>query len=552
MFRLTSGSLTKKYNPESDRLEITVDGSGIISNISVNLGKNVDSKNFVLPITSNIDITLKSGTSYVNQDLALIPGASLTINDDAVLEIASGYSVYVYDQDQWGNYAFTQRYYTVPYTVENGTKVIRGDSSLVDAKIDINGRLNVKGSLFTTDGGAALISSKKSGKIQFGSITANSTTYQFDFSKAEKTGELLGHAFYNYDKCYISIPVTCAVLQNGDKSYYTPKSSDAGNLVVYSFDKDQWMPQSEAPISIVVHLKNEYGETYDAVGTSKLFTFPTSSSMSNIWSHFKPIYLWVAEDTGEIFRAGLRVTNTNFSDRTFTAFMGGWITDPMKNETFFYDSTVEGNDPVSDQLYSTLNQEGTEIQTFCFGKNGVLQDSFSGVYTNPKDSQIYLLNAGVVSNYYGLYRDYDAVTSKADYYFFGPDNYAYKSGTYHLSSDKLNGYFTEGSFTFDSNGVLTSFISDTSFSVGEGGSLANSIFTLDGVKAGVGLFTLANDNHVYYAKDDGSIAKNETVYVSKTNGIKDSSGNDIAEGLYWFDGSGYMFDASYQTMQKGA
>lgn len=558
MFRLTDGYLIKQYHGDTDRLSIDVYGSGTFSSVDVKLNVTVSSGKFVLPIASNIDIGIRSQSTTkkseitMNQDFAFLPGSKLTLGENSVLNVYQGTSIYLYNgtigDGQWGQYASAgNSFNSVSFAPTK--KYSRTEKDLKNATFDINGDLKFLSSGSTnsygymTTAGVSVISSKGTGTVQFAQLASATKTYQYNQTQNPDTKK---------DTGFVGIDVVQLTLQNGDGSFYEPVSSDANNTILYYEDK--WMPKASQPTNITVTFVNSFGETYVETGfKSNLFIFPSETTVKNAgWSHYSPIFLWKNTSTGELFEPQTRVTNPNFDGKTFEAFMGGWITNQITNKTYFYEA--KNNFGRVTGLYRTTSQDGNSVETYYFDSKGVFNSTGGHiVFKNAADGETYLIEDGVVKYNFGLYRKYDPTQSNVlEYYYFGESGYAYKSGTYHLSSDKLNGYFTEGSFTFDSNGVLTSFISDTSFSVGEGGSLANSIFTLDGVKAGVGLFTLANDNHVYYAKDDGSIAKNETVYVSKTNGIKDSSGNDIAEGLYWFDGSGYMFDASYQTMQKGA
>ena len=558
MFRLTDGYLIKKYHGDTDRLSVDVYGSGTFSSVDVELNVTVSSGKFVLPITSNIDIGIwsqgsaKKSEITMNQDFAFLPGSKLTLGENTVLNVFQGTSIYLYNgtigDGQWDKYAGAgSSFNSVPFAPTK--KYTRTEKDLKNATFDVNGDLKFLSSGSTnsygymTTAGVSVISSKGTGTVQFAELASATTTYQYNQTQNPDTKE---------DTGFVSINVVQLTLQNGDGTFYEPVSSDANSTIVYYEDK--WMPKASQPTNITVTFINAFGETYvETSFKSNLFIFPSETTVKNAgWSHYSPIFLWKNTSTGELFEPQTRVTNPNFDGKTFEAFMGGWITDQITNKTYFYEAADNFGKVTG--LYRTASQDGSVIETYYFDTKGVFNSTGGEiVFKNPADGETYFIDDGVVQYNFGLYRKYDLSQSNASqYYYFGENGYAYKSGTYHLSSNKLNGYLAEGSFTFDSNGVLTSFTSDASFSVGEGGSLNNNVFTLDGVKVGVGLFTLSSDNHVYYAKDDGSIAKNETIYVTKTNGIKDSSGNAIEEGLYWFDASGYMFDASYQTMQKGA
>ena len=143
------------------------------------------------------------------------------------------------------------------------------------------------------------------------------------------------------------------------------------------------------------------------------------------------------------------------------------------------------------------------------------------------------------------------VSSVPIYYFFGQSNTAYRNGSYFIpNADKL-GHFFPGSFKFDNKGKLISVVSSGSVSTDMTKYIDDGKLKIDGVIAGIGLFELT-DGYIYYAKDDGSIVKNSTCYVSKVNDVKDASNNPIKAGLYWFDAEGHLCDSLMRPIYKGA
>ena len=218
MFQLKEegSSLIKRYIPETDRMEFQIDGGFEISTITMDFGGSytLASKKFPLPINCNFSIIINSGTTTVTsvQDLAMLPGSELIVAKDAILNINS--KMYVYDQDNWGDYAYNKKLRPVGYaTTPHKT---RTEADLIDAKIDVNGIINIseegaKGRLFTTSGGANITSSQGNGVINFKTATDNSiTTYQ----ATQKTG-----ALNIITVEYHEIACTTAKLRNGDGSY---------------------------------------------------------------------------------------------------------------------------------------------------------------------------------------------------------------------------------------------------------------------------------------------------------------------------------------------
>lgn len=102
MFNIKSGSFTKDYDENRDRLILTVNGEAELNTLALKLaGMSVDSASYVLPMTNNITINIDSGSVTINQDTALLAGVEMNIAEGAGLTVASGKNVYVYDADEW-------------------------------------------------------------------------------------------------------------------------------------------------------------------------------------------------------------------------------------------------------------------------------------------------------------------------------------------------------------------------------------------------------------------------------------------------------------------
>ena len=222
MFRLGNGWLTKRFDSSTDRLIIDAEGNATLGSMSLSLaGQSVQTGNFVLPINSNITVNINSGTTTVNQDLAMLPGSQLSIAKDAALTISKGKNVYVYDQDQWGAYAAASlQLVPVGYSTVNGTEAKRTKASLVDAKIDVNGTLTVAGALYTTESGANIISSEKTGKVVLNAAAGTAKTTQ----QATQSGTSM---------TYVDINITAAKLLNCEGSYTATAGAAAGTTYYY-------------------------------------------------------------------------------------------------------------------------------------------------------------------------------------------------------------------------------------------------------------------------------------------------------------------------------
>lgn len=230
MFRINSGSVTKRFDGPTDRLVIDVNGDVNLSSLSLNLTITLDTSVYVLPINSNITIRVHSGTTTIDssQDVAFLPGSVLEVDQGATVSVGS--EVYVYDQEQWGPYAAAgQQLVVVGYSVANGTTAKRNASSLVDAKFDVNGTLTVSGALYTTSSGAEIVSSGKTGKVVLTKAAPGDTSTQ-QATQSDRT------------ITKVNIPVTSAQLKNGvaDPQFTATAGSAANTTFSYCAVHDKW------------------------------------------------------------------------------------------------------------------------------------------------------------------------------------------------------------------------------------------------------------------------------------------------------------------------
>lgn len=235
LFKIANGgTLTKKYDPETDRITYTTTGSASLESLTLSVaGYNFNSSAYVLPINNNMTLEVLSGSVAVNCDAALLPGAQITIAQGAALNVASGKSLYVYDLDQWKKgYAYNSNDSGYAPVLYSPTKT--GTRTLTNAKIDVNGKLTAIGSVYTTESGANICSSEGTGRfIQQGAPGAGTTTYQCTQA--------------NSDITYVPIPITPAQLKNAADGSYTPTAgSKAGDTFTYCKGQEcgggKWVP----------------------------------------------------------------------------------------------------------------------------------------------------------------------------------------------------------------------------------------------------------------------------------------------------------------------
>lgn len=247
LFALGSdGSITKKYDATQSKLKIDISGTASLNSIALSatilLQKiDVDSSDYVLPINGNIDITVKSGTTTITKDVALLPGVVATIEEGAELKVASGATLYVYEAGTWAT-NFTWGTNTLPYSPTNTNRInytIKG----VSAKLDVNGTLTSDGDIYTTaceDENEGIIASNICSSKGTGVFVKNAET--------EVEGITYQVIQTSNGLAYEEIPVLCAWLRNADGSYTDSFEAEVGTKIYYT--QGTWtIPESEVTVT---------------------------------------------------------------------------------------------------------------------------------------------------------------------------------------------------------------------------------------------------------------------------------------------------------------
>jgi|GEM_PF-2350514 len=235
LFQLKTGAiLTRWFDASKDRQMYLLNGDATLGYVEVSISVTVDSRDYILPLTNNMDITINSGSTFTcDYDFAVLPGASITINEGAKVSLGSNCRAYLYDKSEWPekttgfNYPGNVAFYKIAYT-DTKITTARTYANMADAKFDVNGTLEVNKAIYTTAGGADICSSKGTGNIQFKAAAGTETvTYQ-----ATQSGSSIS---------YTSIPITSAKLHNGDDSYTLTAGSVSGDKFIYSKPQEKWL-----------------------------------------------------------------------------------------------------------------------------------------------------------------------------------------------------------------------------------------------------------------------------------------------------------------------
>lgn len=278
LFKLVSGSLTKAYDGETDRIHYTINGVAELNTLNLKLvGIKVDSSTYVLPLTNNMTVNLNSGSKLtVNQTAALLPGVEVSIARDAELEVPNGQSMYIYDRDEWvdQNFVTGGKFKAVPYAP--GKHYTRTEENLIDVKVDVNGTLTANGGIYTTAGGADICSSNKTGKyVQEGDPGKENTTYQYTQNNSIVTAH--------------KIPITAAQLHNADGTYTETKEAKAKDTFTYctcaAHKGGEWVPDLQVAVIC------------DSNGTPTMGPYPSLQDAVNNYTRNGNNYIKLLHDT---------------------------------------------------------------------------------------------------------------------------------------------------------------------------------------------------------------------------------------------------------------
>ena len=265
LFRLKSDdvSVTKYYDPLTDRLKMYVHGSSVANSkatmgtMELNLGSlpligdlSCNSKDYVLPINNNMDVSVENVTITSPYNMAMMAGSTFNIASTAHFKNEAQFYVYDVDESKLTvsgkeiGYCGVYNNPIVPLTKRIGSNLTFKRATLYDshyynpinlkdATIIIDGLFenSSTGYLLTTKGGARIISNgggkviiSKEGKSSTGSggsLTRNQTPFQY---------------IQGENGQFVAVPMKryLPALLNGDGTYV-----DA-NINTYTYYNDEW------------------------------------------------------------------------------------------------------------------------------------------------------------------------------------------------------------------------------------------------------------------------------------------------------------------------
>lgn len=442
MFNLTSGYLIKKYNPSTDRMSFEIFGNGLLSSIAFKLtilkvNVDLDSKSYVLPINNNLTITIKQGFSCsTNQDLDLLPGSELIVEQGGSFEVQTGHYLTVYDLDNWGNYATETKLRPVAYSPTR-TKT-RTEADLADAKIALDGTLTIdsKSYLMTTgkntdaDIGARIISPGRTGVIKL--TDAGATSYP---------------DVYQYNNgTYVAIDHSCAKLQNGDHSYV---QSAPGNTYTYDKVLDRWNLSANPPV------KTGLFKTLDG-NTIQTVLLHDDVKQSNYTGLF-----YYSKDTSAAYNAADE--RYYYLNKGVVSKRNEWWKDATKGAYYHFGPNQYAYQSVSVVLSPTASGDnparGIKARYF-FDTDAKLLRMVSVDSITSNFSSGMTITSGICY-YNGIKAGFGLFENQSHVYLAKDDGSLMTNGTYYVPSHKINNIkdssgkvLTAGLYYFDKNGHM--------------------------------------------------------------------------------------------------
>ena len=296
--------IVKEYDPDTDTLNLDAYGDCALSSMMVDVGGNtVDSSNFILPISNNINISIWSGTAILKQDIVMLPGSTLTVGPEAVLEIgkiddsttamSAGYNLILFDSENWTSglnmqtaeyeeglhFVYSNKYFvSAPYSPSE--RKVRTDADIKDVVFDINGVVVANGYIYSTvtwkdvqnedltivSGGAEIISSEGTGIVNLNSGAGSDLlVYQYDQAKDDAYKKAPDYDPETGGTLYYAIPLASVQLQNGNGSLLDTTGAESGAYYTYCDSHDHWIAGEECKTVEITWVVNGKATTSEVV-----------------------------------------------------------------------------------------------------------------------------------------------------------------------------------------------------------------------------------------------------------------------------------------------
>ncbi len=295
LFGLTSGYAIKDYQEGKGRLSVEGHGEFSVKGISINMklgmfgDTNINSADFELPINGMLDITMGSGTLTIGQDIALLPGAKITVDEGAKCVFNNNANAYLISWKDWNtgeyvdtagtyntdtNYVYNKRKYTPLSYAPGGTG---SDGRTDDAAIVINGTVDASaGYVYTSMNATPPVTSDGTGTVI---VRAGEPVKKIE--QLEQVGDDGKTLIYYY------LPFEPAKLKNADGTYTSTTTGKSGfyTIVVGEYATGAYDVTIQSNTAYTYVYSAEYGR----------WVLPCDTSAENKEDHTH--YYWLVSDT---------------------------------------------------------------------------------------------------------------------------------------------------------------------------------------------------------------------------------------------------------------
>lgn len=341
LLQLTNNvELIKYYDSQRDAQVYQVIGKGInqssakIGNVNVNIsGINMDTKDFVLPITSNMEISLENVTMSSDNRVGMLAGSKIWIKENAVMN--QNAQLYVYDKNEnkllpnpegySGNGYFgstNAELVLVKHTPNKshliGTANKRTVANLTSAQLRVDGQLYIaKNGLYTTVSGADIVSYTDGAIIKINESYVNAAKSETLYRLKQKGNEAVQYPTLAVKPAWLKNSDGTYLKTTGDaveyKFYVTGQDADENPVGIWSLPPatitaDAWtgtsvkatMPTTPVKMTIQCKVSNvssdSYAEAFDATLSNtadfafanEKFSFDASTNTLSIYVIYTP------------------------------------------------------------------------------------------------------------------------------------------------------------------------------------------------------------------------------------------------------------------------
>lgn len=326
MFVMKNGAIIKtSYDYDTDRLRFTLhEGTASMNALTISAGQlSINTASNVLAVSDNMPITVETNaTLETNYDLKFLPGAELTVN--GTLNIKEGSDLYFYGakdyQADWSDNQFRTHIQPVG-SIGNDEPIIIKEAKTTpetDAKLDLNGTLNLSGTLSQSTNHSGLLADAGEGaKIiinqpQKGGKSVNESLNQGCTSSPTPTSDI---TYVKADKYYYAVNKGWASLRG--ITVDGGESAVAFDQGTYQVHNGKWYSHK---ITVTYNMADNTGTapTATEVYTAKpegTFTAPSGYVITGI-------------DTG---KTGITAANADTADST--PISDGWKSVKLSNIT---------------------------------------------------------------------------------------------------------------------------------------------------------------------------------------------------------------------------